>query len=232
MQGPQAGARVRVHRVGEPPPCLLLHGEGVRRAAGPAQGEHQQFGEAFARWVGRDEPDEFVDVLEGTAAYAGVLVVVTAIAGAVLFLPAALAAGGTGWSVPPRPPPASGSAPRSRQGGARPHRRHPARGRRGHPARPAGHGRGRDPGAVLPVVRHRRGRLPQGTRYRHGPDDPRRRPPDPGRASAGDHAAGRAPRRLRRLRIREREAARRTTYSAGSTCDHRAWVTPPRAGGV
>lgn len=144
MQGPQAGARVRVHRVGEPPPCLLLHGEGVRRAAGPAQGEHQQFGEAFARWVGRDEPDEFVDVLEGTAAYAGVLVVVTAVAGAVFFLPAALAAGGTGWSVPPRPPPASGSAPRSLQGGARPHRRHPARGRRGHPAqRPADHGRGR-----------------------------------------------------------------------------------------
>ncbi|WP_232028442.1 MMPL family transporter [Streptomyces lincolnensis] len=47
-------------------------------------------------------------------AYAGVLVVLSAIGGAVILLPAALARWATGSSAPPRRPPASGTAPPSR----------------------------------------------------------------------------------------------------------------------
>ena len=114
-----------------------------------------------------------------------------------------------------------------------------ARGRRGHPAqRPADHRRGRDPRALLPVVRHRRRRLPQGAGPRHRPDDPRRRDPHPGGAAAGDDAAG-GPRELVGAEAAAalapdgsavKESRRR--YYAGSTCDHLARLTPRAARGV
>jgi hypothetical protein len=67
VEGAQRGARVRSHGVGDTAPGGLVRGERVRRAAGSAQGEHQQLDEAFAEGVRRHEADEFVDVLEGPA---------------------------------------------------------------------------------------------------------------------------------------------------------------------
>ncbi len=85
------------------------------------------------------------------------------------------------------------------------------------------------------VVRHRRRRLPEGARHRHGPDDPRRRDPHPGGPAPGDDAA-RGARELVGAEAaapltgstRRRPSPSRTRYSAGSTRDHHARLTPPR----